>query len=101
MFECDRVVSFCRIRDCNEKLAVHNSKSYCKTKKENYRNEEAIDILEYTHFTENERKENEQVACEGNDYPFFFDIRDVIVIERVPEGQTVNPESCFKVLTKF
>jgi hypothetical protein len=36
------------------------------------RNEEAIDALEDTYFTENEKSKNEQVESEGNDDRFLL-----------------------------
>jgi hypothetical protein len=65
-------------------------------------NEEAIDSFEDTRFTENEKSKNEQVESEGNDDPFlFFDTRGVVMIEWVPEGQTVNQKYYLEVLTKL
>jgi hypothetical protein len=49
-------VLFCRIHDCDENQAVHQSEMYCKIKK-TVGTEEAIDLLEDTHFTENEKKQ--------------------------------------------
>jgi hypothetical protein len=37
--------------------------------------------------------------CEGNDV--FFNIRGVIMIEWVPEGQTINQKYYLEVLTKL
>jgi hypothetical protein len=64
------------------------------------RNEEAIDALEDTHFAENEKSKNEQVEIESND-DRFLDIRGVIMIESVSEGQTVNQKYYLEVLTKI
>jgi hypothetical protein len=64
------------------------------------RNKEAIDALEDTHFTENEKSKNEQVKSEGNDDRFLQHQRHNM-IEWVPEGQMVNQKYYLEVLTKL
>jgi hypothetical protein len=64
------------------------------------RSKEAINELEDIHFTENEkaRMNTSQVKAM---IVIFFDVKGVIMIERVLEGQTVNQRYYLEVLTKL
>jgi predicted nucleic acid-binding Zn ribbon protein len=64
------------------------------------RNEEAIDALEDTPFTENEKTSMSKLEVKAM-MIIFFDITGLIMIEWVPEGQTVNQKYCVEVLTKL
>jgi hypothetical protein len=59
-----------------------------------------IDTLEYTHLTKNEKSMNDKSNMKAMTI-IFFNIRGVIMIEWVPEGQTVNQKYYLEVLTKL
>ena len=53
------------------------------------------------YLAENQESSNEQVQIEGDAYLFFFYIKGIIMIEWVPQGQTVNQKYYIEVLIKF
>jgi hypothetical protein len=58
-----------------------------KLKKTHNRNKVAINALEDTYFTENAKSRNEQVKAM---MIVFFNIRGIVMIDWVPQGQVVN-----------
>jgi hypothetical protein len=74
MSECDHVMVFCHILDKEKIKQSINLKFLVKLETDcslQSGKEEAIDALKNTHFTENEKSKNEQVASEGNDDRFL------------------------------
>jgi len=65
------------------------------------RNKKAINVLKDSYLAENQESSNEQVQIEGDAYRFFFDIKGIIMIEWVPQGQTVNQKYYIEVLIKL
>jgi hypothetical protein len=58
---------------------------------------EAIDALEDIHFIENEKARISKSQVKA----VFFDVRGIIMIDKVPEGQTANQKYYLEALTKL
>jgi hypothetical protein len=69
-------------------------------KKNSNRNEEVIDALQDTHFIEDEKARISKLQVKAR-VIVFFDIRSIIKIKWVSEGQVVNKECFLEVLTKL